>query len=197
MRTIELTLYTYDELPTDAARERAREWHTRHGLEHGWWEYTYDDAKEIGEILGFTIDEIYFSGFCQQGDGASFRGHYQYAAGWREKLAGHCPKESAVFAIGEALQAIQRRRLYSLTATIGAGGSRYSHEGTMSAAAETADGRDVSADDEAAILECARDFARWIYAQLEREHDYQNGEECVSESIRANEYEFLADGRRA
>jgi hypothetical protein len=38
---------------------------------------------------------------------------------------------------------------------------------------------------------------RWIYRQLEREYDYQNADAQVDENIRANEYEFYEDGKRA
>ena len=65
----------------------------------------------------------------------------------------------------------------------------------MRATVEDADGREVSADDDAAVLECARDFARWIYSRLESEHEYLTGDDSVSETLRANEYEFTADGR--
>lgn len=41
----------------------------------------------------------------------------------------------------------------------------------------------------------ARDAMRWIYRQLEAEYEYQNADEQVDESIRANEYEFDVDGK--
>lgn len=194
MRTIETTVYNYDELPTDAAKERAREWYLEHGLYYEWWDSAYDDARTIGAALGFEVEKIFFSGFYSQGDGASFTGHYYYSPGWREKLRKYCPLETEAFAIGERLQAVQRPRRYRLQATITASG-RYSHEGAMSAAVELDGGGDAAGDDAAAILECARDFARWIYSRLEAEHEYLTGEESVSEMLRANGYEFTADGR--
>jgi hypothetical protein len=51
-------------------------------------------------------------------------------------------------------------------------------------------------EDEDTLIELARDFMDWIYKQLEKEWDYQNSDEQVEESIRANEYEFLEDGVR-
>jgi hypothetical protein len=41
------------------------------------------------------------------------------------------------------------------------------------------------------------DLASWLYDQLHAEYDYQNSDECVDESIEANEYEFDEDGDRA
>lgn len=42
-----------------------------------------------------------------------------------------------------------------------------------------------------------KDFARWIYKQLEPDWDYQTSDEAIEESINANEYEFTADGKIA
>ncbi len=48
-----------------------------------------------------------------------------------------------------------------------------------------------------AIDRALRDFADWIYSQLEKEYEYQMSNECVDENIRANEYEFTEEGMRA
>lgn len=196
MRTIETTVYKYDELPTDEARERAREWYTQTCRDYEWWDSCYEDARTIGAALGFRIDDIFFSGFSRQGDGACFRGWYEYSPGWRKKLKSYCPKEATVVAIGDRLQAVQKPRRYRLQARITTGG-RYTHEGTMQADVEVDDGRDVTGDEAREVLECARAFARWIYSQLESEDEYLRSEPAVSEAIRANEYEFLASGRPA
>lgn len=47
------------------------------------------------------------------------------------------------------------------------------------------------------IKELLRDYMRWIYKQLEKEHEYQNSNEVVDETITINEYEFDEDGNRA
>ena len=39
-------------------------------------------------------------------------------------------------------------------------------------------------------------MARWLYRQLEREHEYLTSDEAVDESIIANDYTFTASGRR-
>ena len=49
MRIIETKVYQYDELPTDKAKERAREWFD--SVQFGgydWWESVYEDAERIG-----------------------------------------------------------------------------------------------------------------------------------------------------
>lgn len=71
---ITITAYKYDELQGRAkekASEKLREWAT----DHEWWDGVYDLAKEDGEQRGFEIDDIRFSGFWSQGDGASWTGY--------------------------------------------------------------------------------------------------------------------------
>src|SRR5574343_152578 len=47
MRTIEITVYTYDEL-AEKAKECARVYCSQHALDDGWWEFIYEDAERIG-----------------------------------------------------------------------------------------------------------------------------------------------------
>lgn len=71
--TKEITVYTFDEL-SDKAKEHAIEQYARHGMDWEWWDTVYDDAKEDGKEHGFDINDIRFSGFWSQGDGASWTG---------------------------------------------------------------------------------------------------------------------------
>ena len=58
----------YEEL-SDRAKALARE---KYGEPpDDWYECVYDRFKEEGRDKGFSIDEIQFSGFYSQGDGAS------------------------------------------------------------------------------------------------------------------------------
>lgn len=71
--TIEITVYKFSELEgraKDKASEKMREWITN----HDWWEGVYEWAKEDGAKRGFEIEDIRFSGFWSQGDGASWTG---------------------------------------------------------------------------------------------------------------------------
>lgn len=71
--TIEITVYKFIELEgraKDKASEKLREWITN----HDWWEGVYECAKEDGAKRGFEIEDIRFSGFWSQGDGASWTG---------------------------------------------------------------------------------------------------------------------------
>jgi hypothetical protein len=42
---------------------------------HGWWECVYEDFVEGMWEIGIHVNNMTFSGFCSQGDGAAFEGH--------------------------------------------------------------------------------------------------------------------------
>jgi len=195
-------VYYFNEL-SDEAKEKAREWYREGAFEWNWWDFVYEDAKYIGAILGIDITDIYFSGFWNQGDGACFTGSYSYAKGWRKKLEGHCPKESDVFEIGEALQKAQRELFYNYECSCVHQG-HYNHSGCMKIIGGVEDhhiGQGTSDQEkytelEGRIQQALREFADWIYSQLEKQYDWMNSDEQVDETILANEYEFDKEGNR-
>lgn len=190
------TLYTFDEL-SEAAKEEAREWYRECNASDSFWsECVIEDATTIGAILGIDIENIYWSGFSSQGDGASFTGRYGYKKGWRKALRNYVGGDClpVLERIGKALQAAQKPTMYSGTARISTSGN-YCHAWTMRFDCEGEYG--LLGDFELAISEALRDFANWVYRQLESEYDYQNSDETVDENIRANEYEFTENGEIA
>ena len=198
MRRETRELYTIGELSPEA-RARAIDNHREINFSGGddCWDAVYEDFLTIAKILGFDIDRrngISWSGFASQGDGASFRGGYEYAPNWREKLAEHCPTERAVFAIGEELESLKA----GVTEAKILASGRHSHEYTMSAECCTADGEESATCDAVAFLDrAARPLARWLYRQLEKENDYLGSDEAVAETLGINEFEFLANGKDA
>lgn len=138
-----------------------------------WDESTLDDAKDMAAIIGIDIDDIYYSGFSSQGDGASFTGSYAYAKGASARIRAEAPLDTELHAITDKLATLQRGQFYGLAATISKPCFQYSHENTMAAEVEHSSDRDVGEDISDAMLEAFRDFARWIYHNLEREYDYQ------------------------
>ena len=89
---ITITAYAYSELQ-GTAKERAREKLVEWRTDHEWWDCVYEASKEKGEELGFNIEDIRFSGFCSQGDGASWTGSVDLL----EFIEKHADKESASF----------------------------------------------------------------------------------------------------
>ena len=69
MRTVitETKILTFDEL-SEEAKERAVNDYAIDGLLHDWWEYVYEDAKNIGlEIESFDIDRRDITGKLTDG----------------------------------------------------------------------------------------------------------------------------------
>lgn len=198
-QTIQTTVYVFDELD-ERAKERARAW-WRQGADVFEWDYMYDDFRACATRLGIDIGgtdtkpAIYWSGFSSQGDGASFAGTYAYACGARRAIRAYAPQDAELQRIATELEHVQRRYDYALTAYIVAGHSHYAHEMTMCIDVDGGT-HDVSEEDAKTVRDALRDFARWMYRALEREYDYQMSDECVDETIRANEYTFTAEGKR-
>lgn len=65
----------------------------------------------------------------------------------------------------------------------------------------TEDGDEIDtperAKTEEELIELSRDAMGWIYRQLEKEWNWQNADEQVDETIRANGYDFTAEGQRS
>jgi hypothetical protein len=195
-KVITKTVFDFDELD-DLAKEHARDWFRQGYPDHEWWDCLYEDAEQCGKLIGIEIDDIGFSGFSSQGDGAHFEGRYAYKLGSCGHIRAHAPQDAELHRIADGLRELQSKHFYRLSATVKHSGY-YQHQyctdidvmddNTMNGDAE----RDV----EEAIKELLRDFMRWIYRQLEQEYDYLTSAEHVDDTIRANEYTFTEDGRR-
>ncbi len=211
MQTIQTNVFTFDELD-ERAKERARDWwREANAGETFQFKYIIDDAAEVLKILGFELKTrdiplmsgktraevcIYWSGFCSQGDGASFEARYKYKSGSAQAVRAYAPKDERLHKIADRLQAIQKSFFYKLFADIFTRGN-YTHEYAMQINAdyEKDETRDIS-EAEADILECARDLARWIYKNLDEQNDYMNENEYIDECLITNEYTFTETGKR-
>lgn len=194
--------FSFAEL-SDKAKERAREKLRTSSsyLGHEWWDYVYEDAVECGRLLGIEIGKkyhktmngrevgtpaIYFSGFCSQGDGASFEGSYSLPED-PMAVTRYAPLDETLKNLAERLVVLQTRvRLEhdgGIRADITADSSRYYHSSTMNIEIGMDDEERVDALDFAEIGEeitsIMREFADWIYERLEQEYDYLMSDECV------------------
>ncbi|UGY23785.1 antitoxin of toxin-antitoxin stability system [Bradyrhizobium septentrionale] len=225
MRTITIELFQFDEL-SDAAKVKARDWYREASAgDIDFADSIYEDASEIATRLGitfklrtcqtvggrtFTQPCIWWSGFSSQGDGACFEGGYgapearEGKEAWAslsalDRVKEYAPTDEVLHGIAGRLDALQAKCSQRLTAIITHRGNYY-HALTMDVDAEllNADSEaiDIAEDDEKELRECFVAFANWIYRELEEENTYRNTDEYVDDTIRANEYEFHADGRR-
>jgi hypothetical protein len=203
VRTETITLYTYEELSEEAKKE-ARAWYRRASEGDNFFaECVIEDAVECGRILGISINTrknsiepaVYWSGFWSQGDGASFEGSWRYAKGSTKAIRKHAPSDTTLHGIADRLAYAAKKTFYMVSAEVACATSHYSHSGCMQVEVRM----EINAHNEEVeeeITQALRDFADWIYRQLEKGYEYQNSDEVVAENIIANEYEFTENGNR-
>ena len=198
MHTVSVNLYAFEELAPEVQRkvvERERFINTDDSY---WYEPIIEDWTKELEQRGFEQVKILFSGFGSQGDGACFEARINMAA----YLAAH------------HLQA-----MYPLLATypeytqvsLQHRGGMYYHERStvlvpyFNAEAVNPNGSGISDEEtrveqeyealEREISQEAVRLGRHIYTVLEDEFFHQISAEAVKDTLIANEYTYLADGR--
>ncbi len=208
---IQTIVYTYDEL-SGPAQDAAKDWYRQLGPHDGWWQAVYDDFAIICDSIDIHLKTrirnastqrqfcepcVWFTGFWNQGDGASFEASWRYARGGSLAIRAHAPQDRVLHDIADRLQDVQRRNIYQLTADIDHQG-RYCHEHTMfiSVERDSTTGQPPTDDAEAAVALAMRDLARWLYRRLEEEHEHITSESEIAAAILANEYTFTVSGRR-
>ena len=184
MEKIEIDAYKITELSPEA-KERALVW-LAEGLDYEWWDSVYDDAKKVGKCLGIEVDDIYFSGFYHQNSGCCFSGHYSYRKGWKKALKDYASKDQELIRIGQELQSIQRPAFYELGGEI-KGNDRYWRTNIELHWQYSAH--------EQTVNDVLRNFADWIYNNLQTEYERLTSEEQLIESVQANGYLFDENGR--
>lgn len=180
---------------TAIKREQERE------LYDQWWDSVYEDATRMGALLGIRVDEISFSGFWSQGDGASYIGRYEAMSDAVEKVKAECNDEE-LLRIAQELTVLQVAYglMYegsSIDVAISRDRSNYSHEYTMNFKLSDSANSELTPQgpQPESLVKLLRDFARWVYKQLEAEYEYLTSEEYARESLSNSGLLFSADGR--
>ena len=175
--------------------EKRRNWEVEYG---NWWEFIYTDAMEIGKRLGIEIEEIQFSGFWSQGDGARFCGTYTPRRDMIEAVKAAAPTDSELHAIAGSIAEVQERYDWMLGCSIEFQnyGGNYVHEYQtgfeFSEIGWDVDGEQLWAveKDEKELKHAMRRFMRWIYRQLGQEYDYLTSDEHLLECFKDEDDEF-------
>ncbi len=213
MDTIEQTEFPLDQLSPRAFDRAYEEW--RADYHHwDWWESVYEMKIEDGKARGFEIQNINFSGFCSQGDGACWQGYILLPEflDWADTQDPHPLGKHQ----SNLLRAAAENKLLETSVKVASTGNAC-HEYTMGlyygltvdTVPDTLDkgffaGMDGQAFEdlitphmgeiETALLEAARDYAREIYKALEEEHEYLTSEESFREQAESNEWLFTEEG---
>ena len=218
----EQTEFTYEEL-SPKAQEKALMWFSE-TLDYEWWLDTHQCAIEDGKEKGFDIEDIRFSGFWSQGDGASWTGRVDLKQFIEHHLKEDNPDHHRYFVL-QALLA-EDNDWVERHVTVSRYGFHYVHSQTMRLDGvyygidnldedseerlqeegplqraniyqlwKGIDGSALLDDLCEWIIEVAREYADKIYADLEAEHDHLTSEESLIESAYANGWRFDEDGR--
>ncbi len=192
MEIISIKTYDFEELE-DSAKQKAIERLNDINMYDEWWDFVFEDVKEIAYILGIEIDNIYFRGFSSQGDGAMFEGSYAYKKESTKKIKSYAPEDKELHEIALNLSRIQKANFYNLSAIVKHEG-RYYHPRSNNISVYNQESNNVTDDHENGIAEALRDFMRWIYKRLEEEHDNLRSDVTIKETLEQGNYRFLEDG---
>ena len=221
-RVIKKTVYTFDEL-SESAKDKARQWIRDCNTEdNSWSEFVIEDAARMAEFMGLDVCQqrvtlmngssryepsIYWSGFWSQGDGACFEGSWDASKVDAKGLKDEAPEDSELHRIVDGFAEIANEYPEGSFRVRHTGHYHHSHSTSFDVGLPNAQEDELEygspefkllqvklGKDEDTLIELARDFMDWIYKQLNKEWDYQNSDEQIDETIKANEYEFSEDG---
>lgn len=198
-----------NELPDAVKQRRYRGWTPFQ--EYGWWDSVYEYQKERGKERGMCIEDIYFSGFASQGDGACWKGHFfldEYLA-WEEtqEVKQFDDREMLLLRTGLDNDLLYRR--VGVTAK-----GMYSHSSTMEVSEVELERSGYEDEDEISsgplagmqvvefvaqleaalgeidkkILKICRDFADEIYKSLEEEDEHLHSMESFEREHEDTEF---------
>lgn len=207
MKTIQLELFTFNELSDEAKTKAINSERNSENLEYyysGEVEYYQDVLKNIG----FTNVEISFSGFYSQGDGASFTADYDSSLINLDELKNHNTELYSLMARNDSVFGASGLTSNNrITANVKRISHHYSHHNTVAIddiAINDIEWGDYDSEDEKHnkafeaienyLTSLKDDICYIIYNNLEREYEYQTSDEYIAEFLTINDYYFLTDG---
>jgi hypothetical protein len=164
---------------------------------YDWYESVYESFIERMERQGITADEIHFSGFWSQGDGASFNGCINPLRFLRKHFPKDYPMLRKVVALGGRVHLAWKHsghyyHEYSNTFDLDVEGFEYLmeqptdfHEQVVNSLNDKLQEELNTFEDDAVPL--IRGYMKELYRELEKEYYYLTSDEAVSESIIAND----------
>lgn len=219
--TREITVYAYAELSTQGKANAQYEYNQP---EDHWYEGIREDFTERGVERGFDIDDIQWSGFGSQGDGASWTGRVYLLPFLQYHLKPDNPAYARYMVMVELVNenildafydVVKNSFMYNHDLTISVHTHDFSAEDMLSNAKwhglQVKKGILEGADIEALVMSIdldallndlqewtqdeARGYARDIYKALEGSYDDYSSEEYFLELCEINEWRFDASGK--
>lgn len=169
---------------------------TGYATEWEWWDCIYDNFKEDCALKGVRVDDINFSGFWSQGDGAAFAGKV-YVYEWMEimKLDEQYPIAYLACKSDGSYVTLRKGGGYNMFSNLEEQLCYTEPEGLF-------EGLDVdewhelvneqfdAMSVESEILTYCEDLAKDLYKSLRDEYDSLTSEEAFIESCECNEITF-------
>lgn len=204
-----ITTYKFGDLPTQALKDAAIEKHRNTNVAfEDWYDCTIDDWKDKLESLGYSDPDISFSGFWSQGDGASFTSKQVPLPAYDPKVIEAWDQlVGAAELLGLPIAEDINDLAYGSVIRIS---HRYSHENTVSVDWEWNDppyielcNPDIPEGMQHFLItlraavdsyfenldDVVKGLCQEIYADLEKEYEYQTSDEQVAAAIEDMEFE--------
>ena len=187
--------YSFEELPKNiqiGTLDLYRDWNLNSWNTNGWADFVIENEKEDLISYGFESPEIQFSGFCSQGDGASFTADVDLEK-WILAVPTYRDKFRIFLNPDMEFNAVIFRKK-------NAPFCHYSHDKTIEADVTitkdcTEEVGKLADELQDALTEDAQETSRSIYLELEKEYEYLSSDEAIKESFIDNEYQFTAEGK--
>jgi hypothetical protein len=218
---ITITGYKFEEL-NERAKQKVRDWYCESAMHHEWWDSVYETAKQDGEAKGFDIEDIRFSGFWSQGDGAHWTGRVNL----QTFVEANLDERSAWYGEDIVLVELWDQGWIDRWLTVDNPNFRCCHSGGMRAGEEPRIEMEYMDEDDTAVLvdgvlggasvmalyrsmdmqtrvtewcdealQKAREYADDIYKNLRVEYDHYTGDECIADTCGVNDWLFDESGK--
>lgn len=161
-----ITLYTFEELPNQKAKDNARDWWRKIAINDDWYRVIEEDAEQVGiKINSFDTDR----GNCCNIE--FIDGAFNTVNLIKEKHGEECDTYKAALLYEKAKDALPEAKT------------------------EDEESRNAEAMD-ALETEFKKALERSYLKMLREELEYVESEEYIDETLKANEYTFLETGKR-
>jgi hypothetical protein len=185
----------------DEILDKYRDWN----VYECWHDYVYEDFKREMDAIGIEVDDIYFSGFSSQGDGACFEGRVSDWPKFLESVGYTCPALIGLAAEAWGFSVVHRGHYYHENCTHFSSDmvspddyseskmdefvyahSPYKTDIQNAAFVTILQGYNFSSlQDE--FEEAFKGHMRTLYSSLEAEYDHQTSDEAVLEALYAHD----------
>lgn len=172
-------------------------------VSHDWWDFCYENFTEEMCSKGIDVDQIFFSGFWSQGDGAVFTGRISYEDFKKFMEVHDLVKDfewASFFAdLNELAVGIRSdHRGYTLETTLHdhTGNPYFEEDGLRYVTYDTMQTlfSEHCVEFEERITDILRGYADKLYRKLEEEYYYLVSDEVVWDTIEANELHLQHEG---